>query len=121
MGNNSKLAINSLLMFNKLDSNAKIVLNKKENAEKRKKSNTVIFDTYRLILSPFFDITKDKKYVGDLKNAIAKRESEVTVLISSNGDVKEIENIIRPVLDHLKKTVKTCKLNHDELKEVIHF
>lgn len=116
-----ELGIQSLLMFNKLDSQAKIVKNVSDSVDKRKKAVHTIFETYRLVLSPFFDITEDKKYVGELKKKILEREESLNQLVSKEGTGLLINAELTPILEHLKKTVKTCKLNHDELKEVIKF
>ena len=108
-------------MFKKIDSNVKTILNEKADELKRIDSVRVVFDTYRLVLSPFFDLLEDKKYVSSLKSKIAEREDEIRRLVKEHADMDNISEFLYPIVEHMKKVVRTCKLSHDELKEIIKY
>ena len=114
MKKNNELSIKSRLLFNKLDTCQKVVINLDEKVDKRKKQLDNIFSIYKMTVNPFVtDETLD--YQDKLFKSISDRQEKINGLIDDSKTVEILLFEINPIMEHLKEMVSTCKTNMDKI------
>jgi hypothetical protein len=111
---NNELSIKSKLLFNKIDTCVKVVTNKDEKADKRKKQLDNIFSIYKMTVNPFVS-DESIDYQDTLFNNIKAREDKLVEVIDSDSTVEVLLFEINPIVEHLKEMVSTCKTNMDKI------
>lgn len=114
MKKNNELSIKSKLLFNKIDTCVKVVTNKDEKADKRKKQLDNIFSIYKMTVNPFVS-DESIDYQDTLFNNIKAREDKLVEVIDSDSTVEVLLFEINPIVEHLKEMVSTCKTNMDKI------
>lgn len=114
MKKNNELSIKSKLLFNKLDTCVKVVTNKDEKIEKRKKQLDNIFSIYKMTVNPF--VTDESiDYQDTLFKSISDRQEKINTLIEEAKTVDVLLFEINPIIEHLKEMISTCKTNMDKI------
>lgn len=111
---NNELSIKSKLLFNKIDTCVKVVTNKDEKVDKRKKQLDNIFSIYKMTVNPFVS-DESIDYQDTLFNNIKAREDKLVEVIDSDSTVEVLLFEINPIVEHLKEMVSTCKTNMDKI------
>lgn len=111
---NNELSIKSKLLFNKIDTCVKVVTNKEEKVDKRKKQLDNIFSIYKMTVNPFVS-DESIDYQDTLFNNIKAREDKLVEVIDSDSTVEVLLFEINPIVEHLKEMVSTCKTNMDKI------
>ena len=111
---NNELSIKSKLLFNKIDNCVKVVTNKDEKVDKRKKQLDNIFSIYKMTVNPFVS-DESIDYQDTLFNNIKAREDKLVEVIDSDSTVEVLLFEINPIVEHLKEMVSTCKTNMDKI------
>ena len=113
-----KLSVQSRLLFGQIDKQYGIYTNLSESVSLRKRAVAKIFEIYVLILNPFYK-TSPKEEWNTLLGKINAKHKAIDEMVEDGTTVEGLNMVLMPIVKHLKATITTCKINTDELDQLL--